>query len=188
VGFAKNRKGLTEFPIQVSRVMTRAYIVCGSPGAGKTVYGKKLAKLLGAAFLDIDCATERLVRLALELTGHDPADRDSSFFKEHFRDPIYEQLFDIARDNLSHIDVVIAGPFTKELMDPEWCERLTERLGSAVEIHYVSCAPEIRRQRIAKRGNPRDDAKLRDWDTYVRYYDETPPRCPYVLEENSEEI
>jgi predicted kinase len=169
-------------------MMTRAYIVCGSPGAGKTVYGKKLAERLGAAFLDIDVSTERLVRLALELSGHDPADRDSSFFKEHFRDPIYEQLFDIARDNLRHIDVVIAGPFTKELKNPEWRESLTARLGSTVEIHYVSCAPEIRRQRMAKRGNPRDVAKLRDWDRYVRYYDEAPPRCPYVLVENSREI
>jgi predicted kinase len=169
-------------------MMARAYIVCGSPGAGKTVYGKKLAERIGAAFLDIDVSTERLVSLALELAGHEPADRDSSFFKDHFRDPIYEQLFDIARDNLSHIDVVIAGPFTKELKNPEWRERLAARLGSPVEIHYVSCAPEIRRQRMVKRGNPRDDAKLRDWDTYVRYYDEAPPCCSHVLVENSREI
>jgi len=169
--------------------MTRAYIVCGSPGTGKTVYGKKLAERIGAAFLDIDVSTERLVSLALELAGHDSADRDSSFFKMHFREPIYEQLFDIARDNLRHINVVIAGPFTKELMNPEWCERLTERLGCPVEIHYVSCAPEIRRKRMLKRGDPRDEAKLRDWDEYVRYYDdEAPPCCPHVLVVNSKEI
>lgn len=169
--------------------MTRAYIVCGSPGAGKTVYGKKLAERTGAAFLDIDVSTERLVKLALALAGHDPADRDSPFFKEHFREPIYEQLFDIARDNLRHINVVIAGPFTRELKDPEWSEQLTVRLGSPVEIHYVSCASEIRRERMRKRGNPRDEAKLRDWDEYVRYYDdEAPPCCPHVLVVNSREI
>lgn len=168
--------------------MTRAYIVCGSPGTGKTVYGKKLAERLGAAFLDIDASTERLVRLALELNGHNPDDRDSPFFKEHFRDAIYEQMFDIARDNLRHIDVVIAGPFTKELKDSEWREKLTARLGSPVEIHFVSCAPEIRRQRMVKRGNPRDDAKLRDWDRYVRYYDEAPPSCSHVFIDNSREL
>ena len=168
--------------------MTKAYIVCGSPGAGKTVYGKKLAERMGAAFLDIDVSTERMVRLALKLAGHDPADRDSSFFKEHFRDPIYEQLFDIARDNLKHIDVVIAGPFTKELRDPLWRERLAARLESPVEIHYVSCAPEIRRRRLVQRANPRDQAKLRDWDRYVRYYDEAPPCCSHVLIENSREF
>src|SRR5689334_7643544 len=129
----------------MSGMMTRAYIVCGSPGAGKTFYGKKLAERIGAALLDIDVSTERLVRLALELAGHDPADRDSSYLKEHFREPIYDQLFDIALDNLRHLNFVIAGPFTKELKDPEWCERLTARLGCPVEIHYVSCAPEIRK-------------------------------------------
>jgi len=175
--------------LQMSGMMTRAYIVCGSPGAGKTAYGKKLAERIGAAFLDIDMSTERLVRLALELAGHDPADRDSTFFKEHFREPIYEQLFDIARDNLRHIDVVIAGPFTKELKNPEWGERLTVRLGCPVEIHYVSCAPEIRRERMGKRGNPRDEAKLRDWEKHIRYYDdEAPPRCPHVLIDNSEDL
>jgi predicted kinase len=168
--------------------MTRAYIVCGSPGAGKTFYGKTLAERLGAVFLDIDVSTERLVRLALALAGHDPADRDSPFFKDHFRDPIYEQLFDIARDNLRRIDVVIAGPFTQELKNPQWSDRLAARLGSEVEIHYVSCAPEIRRRRMVQRGNPRDDAKLRDWDSYLRYYDEAPPTCVHVLIENSEEL
>ena len=168
--------------------MSRAYIVCGSPGAGKSTYGKKLAERLGAAFLDIDVSTERLVKLALVLAGHDPADRDSPFFKEHFREPIYEQLFDIACDNLGHTDVVIAGPFTREIKDPQWCERLTVRLGSPVEVHYVSCAPEIRRERLVKRGNPRDEAKLRHWDEYVRYYDEALPRCPHVLVDNSMEL
>ena len=167
--------------------MTRAYIVCGSPGAGKSFYGINLAERLGAAFLDIDVSTERLVKLALELAGHDPADRDSSFFKEHFREPIYEQLFDIACDNLRHINVVIAGPFTMEIKNPDWCERLSVRLGCPVEIHYVSCAPEIRRERMRKRGNPRDEAKLRDWKEYMCYYDELPPRCPHVLVENSKE-
>lgn len=167
--------------------MTRAYIVCGGPGAGKSVYGKRLAERAAAAFLDIDVSTERLVRVALGLAGHDPDDRDSRFFKEHFREPIYEQLFDIACDNLRHVNVVIAGPFTRELRDPAWRERLTARLGCPVEIHYVSCPPEIRRKRMHRRGNPRDEAKLRGWDEYLRYYDEAPPCCPHLLVDNSED-
>ena len=90
----------------------KAYIVCGAPGAGKTTYGKKLAAEKKAAFLDIDTATERLVRLALEKSGHDPDDRDSTHFKRHYRHPIYEQLFDTARDNLPFTNVVITGPFS----------------------------------------------------------------------------
>lgn len=167
--------------------MKRVYIVCGSPCAGKTVYGRKLAAENCAALLDIDVSTERMVKLSLELAGHDSDDRDSAFFKENFREPIYEQLFDMARNNLQHINVVITGPFTKELKNPEWCERLTERLGCPVEIHYVSCPPEVRKERMRKRGNQRDAAKLQNWDEYVRYYDEAPPLCPHVLVENTED-
>lgn len=68
--------------------MTKAIIVCGSPGAGKTTYGKQLAEGLGAVFLDIDVSTERLVRLALEQSGADPDDRDSACFKQVYRDSI----------------------------------------------------------------------------------------------------
>ncbi|HWI41140.1 MAG TPA: AAA family ATPase, partial [Verrucomicrobiae bacterium] len=117
--------------------MHRAFIVCGTPAAGKTTYGKELARKEHAVFLDIDTSTERLVRLALQLSRHDPDDRDSPYFKEHFREPVYEQLFDIARENLQHVSVVIAGPFTRELSDPEWCGKLALRLGASVEVHYL---------------------------------------------------
>ena len=161
--------------------MKRAYIICGGPGAGKSVYAKRLAEQTGAALLDIDVSTERLVQLALELAGHDRTDRDSKFFKDHFRDPIYEQLFDIARNNLCHASVIIVGPFTRELKDPAWNDKLSKSLGAPVEIHFVSCPPELRWERLVKRGNPRDKAKLENWDEYIRYYDEATPRCPHIL-------
>ena len=66
--------------------MKPAIIVCGSPGAGKTTYGKQLAAELGAVFLDIDMSTERLIRLSLRQSGHDPDDRDSSYFKQVYRE------------------------------------------------------------------------------------------------------
>ncbi|MEZ5535784.1 MAG: ATP-binding protein [Thiolinea sp.] len=162
--------------------MPKAFIVCGAPAAGKTSYGKKLATAESAVFLDIDTATERLVQLALQLSGHDPADRDSEFFKQHFRMPIYEQLFDIAADNLSFSNVVITGPFTREIRDPDWPDALAERLGAPVEVHYVTCKPEVRKQRMIERGNPRDAGKLADWGEYVSYYgDEEPPCFEHVL-------
>jgi cytidylate kinase len=71
--------------------MTTVYIVCGSPGAGKTTYGKQLAAEKGAVFLDIDGSTERLVRLALRQSGRDPDDRDSSHFKQTFSSVVIER-------------------------------------------------------------------------------------------------
>ena len=162
--------------------MSTAFIVCGSPGAGKSTYAAGLAASRRAALLDIDTATERLVRLALAQSGHSPDDRDSDYFKQTFRQPIYDSLFDIARENLPFLDVIIAGPFTREIRDHEWPARLQALLGAPVEVHYVQCSPECRRQRLAQRGDARDQAKLADWDDYIKYYgDENPPAFEHVL-------
>jgi predicted kinase len=165
--------------------MHTTYIVCGSPGAGKTTYGRKLSRAKHAALLDIDTVTERLVWIALRELGHSPDDRDSEYFKRIFRDPIYATLFDIARENIPFQDVVVVGPFTKELRDPAWPSELSQTLGGAVEIHYVSCPLEIRRQRLAKRGNPRDLAKLQDWENFIQYYEESPPVFEHVFVDGS---
>ena len=165
--------------------MHTSYIVCGSPGAGKTTYAKKLASKRSAALLDIDTVTERLVRIALRESGHEPDDRDSEYFKRIYRDPIYATLFDIARENISFQEVVIVGPFTKELRDPGWPSKLSQSLSGPVEIHYLTCPPETRRQRLAKRGDARDLAKLRDWENYIQYYEESPPVFEHVLIDGS---
>jgi predicted kinase len=161
--------------------MHTSIIVCGSPGSGKSTYAARLAAARQAALLDIDTVTERLVRIALARSGHSPDDRDSGYFKQTFREPIYETLFAIARENLPFQDVVIVGPFTRELQDRDWPARLRERLGSTVEVHYVRCAPEVRRRRLEQRGNSRDRAKLENWESHVRYYgDESPPVFAHV--------
>lgn len=136
--------------------------------------------------LDIDTVTERLVRVALIQSGHGPDDRDSGYFKRTFREPVYETLFDIARDNLAVQDVVIVGPFTREIRDPDWPVKLGQALGNSIAVHYVQCAPEVRRDRLASRGDARDLAKLDDWDNYIEYYgDESPPVFEHVLVDGS---
>ena len=135
-----------------------------------------------ATLLDIDTVTERLVEAGLAAAGHSPNDRDSDYFKRTYREPIYQALFDIARDNIPFHDVVITGPFTKEIQEPDWPVKLSSELGCAVEVHYVQCPPEIRRQRLAVRGDARDLAKLADWDRYIEYYgEEHPPVFEHVL-------
>lgn len=162
--------------------MNTTIIVCGSPGSGKSTWAGKLAAKRHATLLDIDTVTERLVRIALARSGHSPDDRDSEYFKQTYREPIYDTLFDIARENLSFRDVVIVGPFTREIQDRDWPSRLRQLLGGPVEVHYVQCAPDVRRQRLAHRGNARDLAKLDDWENHVRYYgDESPPVFEHVL-------
>ncbi|MDX1698405.1 MAG: AAA family ATPase [Thiohalobacterales bacterium] len=162
--------------------MNTAIIVCGTPGAGKSTHGAMLAADRHAVLLDIDTVTEPLVRLALEQSGHSPDDRDSDHFKQTYRQPIYDTLFAIARENLPFQDVVIVGPFTREIHDPDWPARLHATLSAHIEVHYVQCDPAIRRQRLVKRGDARDRVKLADWDDYLKYYgDEEPPAFRHVL-------
>jgi predicted kinase len=162
--------------------MPKAIIVCGTPGSGKTTHARQLVASRTATLLDIDSATERLVRVGLVESGHSADDRDSEYFKQTYREPIYQALFDIARENLPYHDVVITGPFTKEIQDPDWPAKLASELGSPVEVHYVQCPPEIRRNRLAARGDARDLAKLADWDRYINYYgEEQPPVFEHVL-------
>ena len=166
--------------------MNTVYVVCGSPASGKSLYGKQLSKDRGAILLDIDTVTERLVRAGLSLAQRDPDDRDSDAFKETFRQPIYETLFAIARENLQWNDVVLVGPFTREIRNPQWPSDLSDILQNPVEIHYLFCAPEIRRERLSRRDHPRDRAKLRDWQHHIRYYEpEKPPDFPHVYIDTS---
>jgi predicted kinase len=162
--------------------MPKAIIVCGTPGSGKTTHARQLAATSGATLLDIDTVTERLVKVGLAAAGHSPDDRDSDYFKHTYREPIYQALFDIARDNLASHDVVITGPFSREIRDTDWPAKLSVELGCQVDVHYVSCPPEIRRHRLSVRGDDRDLAKLQDWDRYIKYYgDEQPPVFEHVL-------
>ena len=48
-----------------------AIIVCGTPGSGKTTYARRLVTSRMATLLDIDSATERLVRVGLVESGYD---------------------------------------------------------------------------------------------------------------------
>mgnify|MGYP001027510595 CR=1 FL=1 len=167
--------------------MGKAFIVCGSPGSGKSTYGQALAEKRRAFLLDIDFSTERLVRLSLAESGHNPDDRDSTYFKNTYRQPIYDTLFDITRQNLPWNDVVIIGPFTREIRNADWPSELSKRLCGPVEIHYVYCQPDIRKDRLIRRGNPRDIMKLKDWDNHVTYYgDEKPPEFSHVFIDTSD--
>lgn len=153
------------------------FIICGAPASGKSTYAAKLAREHKAILLDIDTVSERLVRTGLAASGRSPDDRDSEYFKITWREAIYETLFAVARENLSFRSVAVVGPFTRELSDPSWPDRLSATLGDPVEIHYVCCSPEVRRERMKQRANPRDLAKLANWEHYLKYYGqvERPP-------------
>lgn len=154
------------------------HIVLGPPASGKTTYATRLASQLKATLVDIDIATEPVVRGALGALGLDPNDRDSPEYKRHFREPVYETLFAIAAANLPHTDVVLTGPFTREMEDPNWLASVAEtRLPRPwpIKAYYMSCPTAELRRRMELRANPRDAAKLADWNRYQAYYGAAQP-------------
>ena len=161
------------------------YIVTGAPAAGKSTYGRQLAASHRAAFLDIDTSSETLVRASLQAMNCDPDDRDSDVFKRTFRTPIYESVFAVARENLPHVSVVIAGPFTSEKSNAAWVDELQDRFKARVEVHYVHCSAVQMRQNMTLRANARDAYKLSNWDEYIQRYNMEPPAHPHRLIELS---
>lgn len=161
--------------------MARLVVVCGPAGAGKSTYARKLAAETGACLLDSDTVTEPVVRAGMALGGLDPDDRDSSEYRRAFRDPVYECLFAVAAENLPSCEVILVGPFTSEVRDPEWPDRLRERFGVAVEVVYVWADDDERRRRIEARGNPRDASKLADWEGFLAQSRSTRPIFPHRM-------
>ena len=151
-------------------------LVTGPPGAGKTTFAAARARRTGALRLGLDTVSEPIVRAALRALGRDPDDRDSPFYKATFRAPIYDALLAIAAENLAagH-PVVIDAPFTRELTQPDWPDRLAAELGCPVHVCYLTAAPSVLRARLEARRNPRDAGKLADWDQHLAAY--PAPRC-----------
>lgn len=169
----------------VGGVAERLYVVCGPPASGKTEYGRALARRERAVFLDSDVAVEPVVEAGLQAAGMSPDDRDSPAYKRIFREPVYEAIYRLAAENLAHLPVVIAAPFTRESQDPAWPARLEERFGVPVEVHFVHCHPDERRKRIEGRGAPRDKAKLAEWIEYLQTTAEARPPFPHVWVDTS---
>lgn len=167
------------------KIYTQLIIVCGRPGVGKTTYASVLAKHKNAVLLDIDTVTEPLVQAGLKLAGLDQDDRDSELFKATFRDPIHQSLLAIANQNLAFQDVIIVAPFSKEVQDPKWLANLKCSVWPNVDIHYLVCNDSILRNRLKKRGNPRDAAKLSQWQEYTSSYKVTLPCFEHLLIDTS---
>ena len=147
--------------------------VVGSAGTGKTTIAEQLVQNTNCVYLDKDTVGGRYSDLIMQMNGQDINDRDSKFYQQHCRDMEYIVTMDVALDNLAlGRNVLIVGPFGKELLDEMWIEKQLARIESdfsdvrVTVVHVYLSDMEQQRKRIVARNHPRDAWKLANWEEF----------------------
>lgn len=149
-------------------------LVTSPPACGKTFISKQLAQnLKHVVYLDKDT----LIPLSRQIfrVAKKPYDRSSDFFEEQIRDYEYEVILDLGFEALSYDDtVLINAPFTREIRDPEYMKKLTQKLeslGARLTVIWVVTSPEVCKERMLRRNSDRDSSKIKNWDSYIKTVD-----------------
>lgn len=150
--------------------MKRLILVTSPPACGKTYISKQLSKTLKhVVYLDKDTLiglSNQIFKVAGETNN-----RSSEFFEENIRDYEYETIVALAMEALDYDDIVlINAPFTEEIRDIDYVNRLKARLkekNSRLVVIWVETSIEVCRQRMIKRNSERDVWKLANWEEYI---------------------
>ena len=97
--------------------------------------------------------------------------RSSDFFQREIRDYEYYAVLDLAFDALDYNDtVLINAPFTDEIRDDDYLDRLRHKLAdknAELCVIWVHTDIEVAHQRMISRNSDRDVWKLEHWDEYI---------------------
>lgn len=145
-------------------------LVTSPPACGKTYISKQLAKRLKhVVYLDKDTLIT-LSKQIFVVTG-ETYNRSSDFFEENIRNYEYDCIVDLALEALEYNNIaLINAPFTREIRDMEYIDKLKEKLkekSATLVVIWVETSPEIVRQRMITRNSDRDTWKLENWDEYI---------------------
>jgi predicted kinase len=155
--------------------MSRLIFFTGHAGVGKTTLSKmavqQLHVLTGESFflLDKDTVYSAYSAKVMGLITGDPHDRDSPTFLQNLRQPEYDGLLDIARDNLAiGVNVVICAPFSQEVKSRKLfdVQALGMPANTRIHVSWITIDEELAKLRIISRGDMRDRYKLAHWDEY----------------------
>jgi len=131
----------------------------GWPGVGKTTLAHSLLDRIAACILNKDS-------IAMPMTQ----DVEGELYKKVVGPGSYGALWNLSRDNLSHgQSVVLESPFHNLLrgeVDAN-LEKISRETASPLKLICCVAPNELVRDRMIRRGEPRDAPKLDNWDAYV---------------------
>ena len=153
--------------------MKKLILVTSPPASGKTYVSKQLAKALShVVYLDKDTLIP-LSKQIFAVAGQE-YNRSSDFFNKNIRDYEYETIITLALEALDYAQLVlINAPFTREIRDTNYINRLKTKLkekDASLVVIWVDTDIEVTRQRMIQRNSDRDTWKLANWDTYIAGY------------------
>lgn len=158
--------------------MKKLILVTSPPACGKTFVTKKLAKAMpNCVYLDKDS----LIVLSKQIfvVANEEYNRSSDFFEEHIRNYEYDAIMEIAYEALEYNDTVfINAPFTREIKDAVYMEKLRQELlkrDTALVVVWVQANSEVARQRMIARNSDRDTWKINNWSEYIKSQDFNKP-------------
>ncbi|WP_392559098.1 AAA family ATPase [Orbus mooreae] len=150
----------------------KAIFLIGAAGSGKSTVGKFLASKFHYCYLDKDIVANRFTGELLMAKGYEATARDQcDYYKEAVMGLEYDTLLHLAGENLQlGNSVILDAPFLSYFTNPNYImESINKFNWGSIQPYIldVFVEPDVLKQRIITRNNPRDTWKLQNWSTFI---------------------